>query len=236
VNPQDRVLSVHQPQYLPWLGYFDKVAASSVFVFLDRPQYKKREFQNRNRIKGPQGEIWLTVPVLTKGRFDQAIGDVQIDEKQDWRRSHWSTLEQHYRRAPFWPQYGDGLKAFYERTWAGLCDLNMAMTLHFLKELGIRTPVQVESGLGTTQTSTGRIVELCQKTGSDTYLSGSGGKDYMDEGLFGREGLSLQYQRYHHPEYRQQYPKVGFLSQLSIVDLLFNEGPHSLQILRSGAA
>jgi hypothetical protein len=226
------ILSVHQPQYLPWLGYFDKIAASDLFVFLDRPQYKKREFQNRNRIKGPQGELWLTVPVLTKGRFDQPLGEVEIDGRQDWQKSHWLSLDQNYRKAPFWERYAPGLKPFYEKPWARLCDLNMAMTRYFLAELGIRTPLKVESEVGTSTVSTERLIELCRKTGAQGYLSGAGGKDYMDEDRFKQEGLALSYQHYAHPAYRQQHDKQGFLAHLSVVDLLFNEGPESLRILR----
>ena len=123
------ILSVHQPQYLPWLGYFDKVADSDLFVFLDLPQYKKREFQNRNRIKGPQGEIWLAVPVLSKGKFEQPIKDVEIDNSQAWQRSHWGSLEQNLKKAPYWKDYADGLKPFYEKRWDRLCELNLELTL-----------------------------------------------------------------------------------------------------------
>ncbi len=232
------ILSVHQPQYLPWLGYFDKIAASDLFVFLDLPQYKKREFQNRNRVKGPQGEVWLTLPVLTKGRFDQPIREVELDPTQDWRRSHWASLELNYRKAPYWADYSGELRAFYERDWDRLCPLNMEMTLWMLAKLGISTPVKVESGIGTSTASTDRLIELCRKTGATEYLSGAGGRDYMDQARFEREGLGLRFQHYEHPVYRQQYPKTPFVPYLCALDLLFNEGPGSLGILRgkSGSA
>jgi hypothetical protein len=229
------ILSVHQPQYLPWLGYFDKVAASDLYVFLDLPQYKKREFQNRNRVKGPNGEVWLTVPVLSKGKFEQSIKDVEIDPTQDWRRSHWASIEMAYKKAPFWGDYAPGLKPFYEKEWKGLCELNTQMCLHFFGVLGIKTPWKVESEIGTTGQSTERIIELCHKTHCDLYLSGAGGKDYMDEARFAQEGLGLKYQHYEHPVYRQQYPKAPFLPYLCVLDLLFNEGPQSLGILRGKA-
>ncbi len=226
------ILSVHQPQYLPWLGYFDKVAASDIFVFLDLPQYKKREFQNRNRVKGPQGEIWLSVPVISKGKFEQAIKDVEIDNTQDWQASHWKTLELNYKKAPHWALYAPALRPFYEKRWDKLCALNLEMDAYFLGALGIKTPWKIESDLGTGTQSTERLIELCQKTGSKGYLSGSGGKDYMDEERFKLEGLGLSYQHYTHPSYQQQWPKAGFLPFMSIVDLLFNEGPNSLAILQ----
>jgi hypothetical protein len=227
------ILSVHQPQYLPWLGYFDKVAASDLFVFLDLPQYKKREFQNRNRIKGPQGEIWLAVPVLSKGKFEQPIKDVEIDNTQGWQKSHWGTLELHLKKAPFWAQYAPGLKPFYEKRWDKLCDLNLEMTVWFFEQLGIKTPWKIESAIGTGTQSTDRLIELLKKTGAKTYLSGSGGKDYMDEARFQQEGLGLQYQHYTHPTYPQRYG--DFLPYMSIVDLLMHCGPDSLKVLRGNA-
>ena len=230
------ILSVHQPQYLPWLGYFDKAAASDIFVFLDLPQFKKREFQNRNRIKGPQGEVWLTVPVVSKGKFDQAIKDVAIDKAQDWQRSHWQSLTLNYKKAPHWERYAPGLEAFYKARFESLCDLNIQMTLWFFEQLGLKTSTKIESLIGTSATSTERLIELCKKTGASGYLSGSGGKDYMDEGRFQAEGLSLAYQHYQHPEYPQRFSEKGFLPYMCIVDLLMNVGPDSLRVLRGGAA
>lgn len=224
------ILSVHQPQYLPWLGYFDKVAASDLFVFLDLPQYKRREFQNRNRVKGPQGEVWLTVPVISKGKFEQPIREVEIDNSQDWQASHWKTLELNYKKAPYWADYSPGLRAFYEKKWSHLCQLNLEQCVYFFGALGIKTPWKVESDLGTSTQSTERLIELCKKTGADSYLSGSGGKDYMDEARFADEKLGLSYQHYAHPSYPQRHG--DFLPYMSIVDLLMNAGPESLSVLR----
>ena len=227
------ILSVHQPQYLPWLGYFGKVADSDLFVFLDLPQYKKREFQNRNRIKGPTGEIWLSVPVLSKGKFEQPIKDVEIDNTQAWQRNHWGTLSLHLKKAPYWARYGPGLEAFYTKRWDKLSDLNLEMTAWFFQQLGITTPWKIESQIGTSSESTERLIELCKKTGATAYLSGSGGKDYMDEARFQAEGLGLQYQHYTHPTYAQRYG--DFLPYMSVVDLLMNVGPDSLAVLRGKA-
>ena len=229
------ILSVHQPQYLPWLGYFDKIAGSDLFVFLDEPQFKKREFQNRNRIKGPQGEIWLTVPVVSKGKFEQPIKDVLIDNSQAWQKNHWQTLSLNLKKAPFWAQYSPGLEAFYTTPYSHLCDLNFKMSLWFFEQLGLKTPWKIESEIGTSTVSTERLIELCKKTGSTGYYSGSGGKDYMDEERFKQEGLDLSYQHYSHPSYPQRFADKGFLPYMSIVDLLMNVGPDSLKVLRGEA-
>jgi hypothetical protein len=230
------IVSVHQPQYLAWLGYFDKIASSDLFVVLDLPQYKKREFQNRNRIKSANGEVWLTVPVISKGKADQPIKDVLIDNSQEWCKSHWQTLELAYKKSAHWERYGGELKAFYEKPWQSLCELNTAQVLLFIKFLGITTPVKIESEIGTAGVSTERILELCAKTGGSAYLSGSGGKDYMEEGRFAQQGLKLYYQHYKHPEYAQLWPKQPFMPYLSVLDLLMNEGERSLEILRSGGS
>jgi hypothetical protein len=229
------ILSVHQPQYLPWLGYFDKIAGSDLFVFLDLPQFKKREFQNRNRIKGPNGEVWLTVPVVSKGKFEQPIKDVLIDNSQDWQKSHWQSLTLNLKKAPFWEQYSPGLHAFYSTPQESLCDLNLKMSLWFFEQLGLKTPWKIESEIGTSSASTERLIELCKKTGATAYYSGSGGKDYMDEERFKAEGLGLSYQHYEHPRYPQRFA-ADFLPYMCIVDLLMNVGPDSLKVLRGEAA
>jgi len=229
------IVSVHQPHYLPWLGYFDKIDQSDLFVILDEVQYKKREYQNRNRIKSAGGELWLTVPVVTRGRYEQRMKEVEIDYGTDWRRKHLNAFELNYRRAGFFNEYFSGLSGFY----AGaprrlLAELNTAMTVYFMKEIGVKTEIVLESELGVGGTSTERIINICGKTGADVYLSGSGGKEYMNEQLFDEAGIKLVYQKYEHPSYRQLFG--GFLPYMSIADLLFNEGPASLEIIRKGRA
>ena len=228
------ILSVHQPQYLPWLGYFDKIAGSDLFVFLDLPQFKKREFQNRNRIKGPNGEVWLTVPVVSKGKFEQPIKDVLIDNSQPWQKSHWQSLTLNLKKAPFWERYSPGLAQFYHTPQENLCDLNLKMSLWFFEQLGLQTPYKIESAIGTSTTSTERLIELCKKTGATSYYSGSGGKEYMDEERFKAENLGLSYQHYAHPQYPQRFG--DFLPYMCIVDLLMNVGPDSLKVLRGETA
>ena len=218
-------IAVHQPQYIPWLGYFHKMANVDLFVFLDNVQYKKREFQNRNRIKTPSGPIWLTVPVLTKGNFFQKISEVKIDNQERWREKHYETLKRNYSKAPFFKTYQNFLDEIYGKEWDYLIDLNVA-TVNYLKDaLKITTPIKLESEIGTTKTHTERIIEICKKTGADTYLSGAGGKDYMDEGLFEQNKIKLEYQEFIFPVYPQLYG--DFIPNLSALDLIFNCGPDS---------
>ncbi|MBU4305376.1 MAG: WbqC family protein [Candidatus Omnitrophica bacterium] len=230
------IVSVHQPQYLPWLGYFAKILESDCFVFLDTVQYKTREFQNRNKIRTGKGWIWLTVPVKTKGCAGQSIGDVLIDNDCDWHQEHKKSLQVWYARSRFFKEYFPFFQDAYERKWERLIDLNIHIINYILRELDITTPVYRESDIGTSKKSTERIIELCRKLKADTYLSGIGGRDYLDEDAFKDAGIVLKYQQFRHPEYLQLHTDEAraFEAYMSIVDLLFNEGPGSREILRQG--
>ena len=226
-------VSVHQPQYIPWLGYFDKIAKSDAFVFLDQVQYKAREFQNRNKVCAKDGCIWLTVPVISKGKSRQRISEVLIDNELPWRRQHNNSLQACYAGSCYFDKYFPFFRELYGRQWDKLIDLNVEIIDYILKELAISTPVYFESALGILGTKTGRIIEICKKLGADTYLSGVGGRDYLEEGKFEEEKIKLLYQQFVHPEYSQRFSSQenGFMPQMSALDLLFNEGQNSLKIL-----
>ncbi|MFH1783745.1 MAG: WbqC family protein [bacterium] len=228
------ILSVHQPQYIPWLGYFDKIDKSDCFIFLDNVQYKHREYQNRNKIRTKDGWIWLTVPVISKGLGRQNICDVQINNEFKWQSEHLKSLENYYNRAPFFKDHYHFFERVYSLKWEKLADLNIHIIKYILEQLGIDTPLYYESKIGTTSQSTKRIIEVCKKLKADVYLSGIGGKGYLEEEQFSQAGIKLEYQNFIHPEYSQQYMKEkdSFQGYMSIIDLLFNEGPQSIRILR----
>lgn len=201
------------------------MAQVDLFVLLDTVQYKKREFQNRNRIKIPSGTMWLTVPVLTKGNFSQRISQVRINNQTRWQKTHRESIIRAYARAPYFKMYRDFLEKIYEREWKYLIELNIA-TIEYLKNtLDIKTPIRLESDIGTTRVHTERIVEICKKVEADTYLSGIGGRNYIDESLFKKNKINLEYQEFHHPVYPQLHGP--FISNLSALDLIFNLGPDS---------
>lgn len=227
------IIAVHQPQYLPWLGYFDKIARSDLFVFLDNVQYKKREFQNRNRIKTPSGAIWLTIPVQTKRAHHQKICDVQIDNSTDWRHKHWGTIERNYRKAAYFFEYESEIRALYHFAPQKLYKLNQSCVRLLTKLLNISTPIILESELGITSTRTERIIDICQKMGGTIYLSGAGGMNYLDENRFVETGIQLKYQNYVHPTYPQLYN--DFIPYMSVIDLLFNCGVDSMKFLKGKA-
>jgi len=228
------ILSVHQPQYIPWLGFFDKLEKSDIFVFLDTVQYKPREWQNRNKIRTKDGSMWLTVPVITKGQGRQPINEVILDNDAKWQKDHHSSIKCWYGRAPFFEKYFGFFEEIYQKPWEKLVDLNIAILDYLFRELAISTKIHHESTVGTSRQSTERIIEICQKLNADTYLTGIGGKNYLDEAKFTQTGIKLLYQDYQHPTYNQLFTDdtSAFLPNMSIIDLLFNEGERSLTILK----
>ncbi len=225
------MLTIHQPEHLSWLGFFDKVRRADGLVLLDNVQYRKHYFQNRNRIRGPNGPVWLTVPVKNAGRFGQRIEAVEIDNTGNprWRDRHLKTLQQCYARAPFLGDYAPSLQAILERDWEALGALNEALIAWLLDALGIRVEVRRASELGVTGSGSGLILEICRRVGASSYLSGVSGRDYLDLAAFAAAGIEVQFQEFHHPIYRQLHDP--FVPCLSVVDLLMNHGPSSLAMI-----
>jgi hypothetical protein len=224
-----KVLAAHQPQYLPWLGFFDKLAQADVFVLLDTVQFKKNEWQNRNRIKGPAGPQWLTVPV--RHRFPQTIAEVEVPPDDPWSRKHLRALETNYGRAPHFGAVMPLLEGVLAQSWSRLAPLNIELIARLADVLGIDTDVRLGSQLTARDHPTLRLVDLCAALDADTYLSGAGG-DYLETELFDQAGLALRFQRYEHPGYPQLHG--AFVPDLSVIDLLMNCGPESGGIIRSG--
>jgi hypothetical protein len=227
------IVAIHQPNFLPWLGYFYKIAKCDVFVLLDNVQYVKNSFINRNKIKTPQGAQWLTVPVKIKGRFGQLIKDVEINNTMDWRKKHLRTLEMNYKRAKYFEPVFRGVEAIYfARDWQNLCELNIEILKWVVSLLGIEKRLMRASELNVKGEGTQLLINIVKEVGGNTYLSGFGGAKYQEEELFKEVGIKLQYYDFTHPVYPQLWS--GFVPNLSIIDLLFNCGPESLSIILYG--
>jgi len=224
------LIGIHQPHYLPWLRYFEKIARSDVFIVLDDVQYEKNGFQNRNRIKTAQGPLMLTVPVARPTQ--RPIREIEIDARALWREAHRRALEMNYGKAPHFADFWPSLASLYDRPWARLADLNRAMLEVFLGQLGIATPLRFSSELAVPGEATERLVNLVRAVGGDAYLSGAYAvQTYLDADLMAAAGIRLAFQEWQAPTYPQLYPKAGFERDLSIVDLLFNAGPGARDIL-----
>ena len=228
-------LVVLQPGYLPWLGFFDQMRRSDVFIYYDDVQFDKHGWRNRNRVKGPDGAPhWLTVPVLHSGRNWPTILEIEIDNRTAWARKHVGTLKQFYGKAPHLRRYLPALEEMLERRWALLVDLDLAVTGLIAGWLGLARPTLRASALGIPGKQSERLLALCQHVGARRYLSGNAARDYLDMELFVRHGILVEWQDYVHPIYPQQHG--DFVPYLSIVDLLFNCGDESAAILsRAGA-
>jgi len=221
-------VAVHQPQYLPWSGLFDKIDQADLFVVLDNVQYQKNEWQNRNRIKTPQGWRWLTVPVHYV--FPQRLRDVRVAET-GWQRTHWRTLTQSYRKAPHFDRYAPLLEPLYTARWSWLVDLALAGMACLASALGLVWAPRLASEMTLTEHPNQRLIDICREVGADRYLAGSGSRHYLDLPAFERAGLTVEVQQFTHPVYPQLYPP--FEPGLSAADLLFNCGPESLARLRA---
>jgi hypothetical protein len=223
-------LVILQPSYLPWLGYFDQMFKSDVFVIYDDVQFDKHGWRNRNRIKTAQGVQWLTVPVLTKGRNFPLNCDVEINNTAAWQDKHLKSLKQNYVQAPWFDKSFAAFEAILQRPFRFLIDLNLELISAIKNNLRLTTHICRASELSVPRSGkTERLIEICQKFGADTFLEGEAGQNYIDEALFAQHGIRLEYQRYQHPIYQQLHGE--FVPYLSIVDLLFNHGSGSLEIL-----
>lgn len=230
-NTSNVQLVVLQPGYLPWLGFFDQMMRADVFVCYDDVQFDRSGWRNRNRIKTPNGPMWLTVPVLQKGKFGQTNREVEIDNRRPWARKHVASIRQQYSRAPFLQDYLPELEALLLQPWERLLDLDLAVVELMASWMGIRRPVFLSSRLNCGGEASERLLTICRHFGADYYLSGSSARSYLDVELFKRHDIRVVWQDYRHPTYPQRHGT--FLPYLSALDLVLNVGPKSADILSS---
>lgn len=227
------IVAIHQPQYLPWIGYIHKLVTADAFCFLDNVQYKKNEWQNRNRIKTAEGWQWLTVPV--RYRFPQQIDDVAIDNNTPWQKKHRHALHTNYRRSAFFDEVWAALAEGFHRRWQRLADVNIFFVERICDYLGLGAKLRVRASRMTLRDDpTDRLIDICKSLGAGTYLSGPDGAGYMDLERFRSAGIQVVFQDFVPPAYPQQFN--GFEPRLSIVDMLFNCGPRTAELLSSPRA
>lgn len=219
-------VAILQSNYIPWKGYFDIIASVDEFIFYDEMQYTKNDWRNRNKIKTPNGLHWLSIPVATKGHLSQdvRIMDAKIVDKK-WANSHWNTIKQFYKKAPYFKDYADVFGEIYKECEQEefLCKVNYKFIYAINEILRIKTKISFSQDYGLIEGKTERLVDLVQKAGGTSYLSGPAAKDYIDEKLFKEANIELEWMDYsNYPEYPQLYPP--FEHGVSILDLIFNCG------------
>lgn len=223
-------IGILQPGYLPWLGFFEQMYRSDAFVIYEDVQYDKHGWRNRNRIKTANGVQWLTVPILVKFEEHPLISEVEVDNKQNWRKKHLSAIQQSYSKAPFYKEYAGLFEEAYSREWECLVDIDMYFITKLSKCLGMDSKKIIRSStLDATGDRVERLVNICKMFKADTFYEGAAGRNYLDEKHFAGHGIRLEFQDYKHPVYNQLYG--DFIPHLSVIDLLFNHGEESLAIL-----
>jgi hypothetical protein len=224
-------IGILQPGYLPWLGFFEQIYKTDIFVMYDDVQYDKHGWRNRNRIKTSNGVQWLTVPVSFTLKDSTLIKDVKIDNKQNWRKKHLSSLCQNYSKAKFYKEYIDFFEKLYTINWENLIDIDIFIIEKLIEKLEIKNKKIIKSSeLGIESDDTiKRLIDICKYFNADFFYEGAAGKKYINCNDFEKNGIKIEFQNYNHPVYEQLYGE--FVPYLSVIDLLFNNGEKSLSIL-----
>ena len=230
MNASSRTCVILQPGYLPWLGFFEQMARADEFVYLDDVQFDKHGWRNRNRIKGPGGAQWLTVPVRLHGLDQPPIHEVLIDPaRPQWAAKHLQAIRTCYGPSPFFDCLFPGLADVLSRDWTHIAELDIAVAAFLCEKLGLSRRVHRSSALGVEGDRCERLARICRRLGCDVYYSGAAAREYLDVSAFENAGIHVEFQDYRHPEYPQRFG--GFVSHLSVVDLMFHCGPDSLSII-----
>lgn len=223
------IVAIHQPNFIPWLGYFYKINHCDRFVLLDDVQYTKNSLINRNKIKTVEGEQWVTMPVLHTGNFGQNINDTHLMLFEKHYKKFIRTLQTNYSKAPF---YTEIMQLLEIDDFS--CDIISVFNEQLIRRvadyLEIPTPIVRSSELdGIVGTSTNRLISICKLLGADMYLAGFGGKNYQDDALFHQAGIEPFVSNFTYPRYDQMHG--SFVSNLSVLDVLMNIGKRSIQFI-----
>jgi hypothetical protein len=224
------IVSINQPAYLPWAGYFDRIFKSDIHVVLDCVQFEKGSYINRNRILSKNGPTLLTIPLLHQSLHDDIVSK-KINNKISWQRKHISTMKQNYSKSPYYMEYVDKMQYYYDNKFDYLGEVLRGMTELFLRELNIKTPLLYSSEMNISGEKGDLILNICKSLGASTYISGPFGRGYLNENLFRKEGINILYHNFKSPIYTQMVDP--YYPNLSVIDLMFNCGPKSLSKITS---
>ncbi|MFB6347330.1 MAG: WbqC family protein [bacterium] len=234
----DTVICGHQPNFLPYPGFFHKMMNCDQFVFVDNVEFVGRGpfgWIHRNKIKlNNKDEHWLTVPVYQKGRYHQTIDEVEIDNDKPWRKKHWKSIFYNYKDAPYFDRYADEIEAIYDQEWELLVNLSLRFFDFFTDVLNIDVPTVRSSEKNITGESTQLVLNLCNAFDGDRYLSGQHGRDYLDRGLVDKSQVTVLFQDFDCPEYPQLHG--DFVPNLSTLDMVMNCGPDSRELIQEAGA
>jgi hypothetical protein len=228
-----KAVVIHQPDFIPWLGFFHRLLRADLFVALDSVQFvhSNRSWTHRDKIKTAQGAHWVTVSVKKPSRTT-AINEVLLAEGTNWRQDNLNLIEANYRRAPFFEQIFPTIRDLYKRPCGLLADFTLSSIEMLMDMLAVRVPIVRSSTLGASGAKSELLVDILVRVGATHYLSGLGARAYLDSSLFAAKGIEVQWQEFTHPVYPQLHGE--FVPMLSTVDMLFNCGiEQSRKILRT---
>jgi hypothetical protein len=225
-------VAIVQSNYIPWKGYFDMINTVDEFILYDDMQYTTRDWRNRNSIKTRKGPMWLTIPVLTKGKHFQKIKDTVVADPE-WKIRHWKAIVTNYARAKYFESYRDLFDHLYRSSdELFLSRINYRFITEICRILGIKTKISWSMDYKLVKGKTERLLDLCRQAGATKYVTGPKAKAYLDERLFSDRGVQIVYMDYSgYPEYKQLFPP--FIHEVSVVDLIFNEGPNAKKFMKS---
>ena len=225
------IIAIHQPEYLPWLGFFKKIMNSKLFILLDDVQFEKKSWQSRNRIRTASGTTLLSVPV--HAHLDSKLNDVKIDNSKKWANKHKKSILFNYANAPYFEEYRNAIELIFEKKFELLVDLNYEIIKLVMNELEIKSKIIFSSGLKIPQNASDRVLNICKVVNADHYITGTTwAKSHLKTKDFEKSNITIEFQEFQHPIYKQTHEK--FIPRMSIIDLLFNEGKKkSKQILQN---
>jgi len=215
---KEKIITIHQPDFFPWLGFFDRWKKSDLYIALDDVQFLRRGWHHRDKIKTKTGVSWLTVPIVKRGKYNQLINETEIDNSIDWRSRCLNAIHFNYKKAPNFEYCFKKIEDIYGKNHQFLIDLNKDIMNFAACELSIDTPLIFSSKYKIKSTSTQRLVELVGLVEGTTYLTGLGSRDYLDESIFNDEGVKVDWYDFQHPVYEQLHG--DFIPGLSCLDFL----------------
>jgi hypothetical protein len=222
--------TIHQVNYIPWLGFFSKAKDSDIFVMFDDARYSKNNFMNRNSIRTAGGWTYLTIPIERK-YYRKPLCQVMLPHDDRWKEDHWKAILFNYNRAEFFHDYSDFFDGIYNEEHRTLVEFNEKIILYLFKQFGVKAEVvrTTELGIDTSLRKTDMLLDILKRVRATSYISGEGGKDYIDEEMFRKSGIELRFQEFEHPTYKQAFE--GFIPRMSAIDALFNLGKGAAELI-----
>lgn len=218
-----------QPTYLPWIGYFQLINAVDIFIFLDDVQFDKRSWQQRNIINFKGLKKYLTVPIKTKGKFDQKINETLIYNDQSWIKKHLGMIKNSYSNTKYFDKFFPYIEEMLKKNYLNICDLNIDLIKLFSNYLKLDTKFYLSSNLNVSGNKDDKLINLIKKINSHHYISPPGSKSYIDQKKFVQENIKLEFFRYKINNYYNNNQE--FVEGLSILDLIFNKGQDSINFI-----